>query len=110
MLFQPTLSSPTPPLFKDEFKIWFCAKVHIMPSLGAKPLQNPNPIVHKVSNGHAVHLCESAAEENKNDLKKYLPVSKPVILCWLIIKVSQVVSRANTHNTVHVSYFFCLKG
>ncbi|NWT41212.1 AT133 ATPase, partial [Chroicocephalus maculipennis] len=58
----------------DEFKIWFCAKVRIMPSLGANPLQNPNPIVHKVSNGHAVHFCESAAEENKNDLKKYLPI------------------------------------
>ncbi|NXM65578.1 AT133 ATPase, partial [Serilophus lunatus] len=58
----------------DEFKIWFCAKVRIMPSLGASPLENPNLIVHKVSNGHAVHFCESAAEENKNDLKKYLPV------------------------------------
>uniref|UniRef100_A0A8B9TCV0 Polyamine-transporting ATPase 13A3 n=1 Tax=Anas platyrhynchos TaxID=8839 RepID=A0A8B9TCV0_ANAPL len=61
----------------DEFKIWFCAKVRVMPSLGANPLQNPDPIVHKVSNGHAVHFCESAAEENKNDLKKYLPVSRP---------------------------------
>uniref|UniRef100_A0A8B9CG43 Polyamine-transporting ATPase 13A3 n=1 Tax=Anser brachyrhynchus TaxID=132585 RepID=A0A8B9CG43_9AVES len=58
----------------DEFKIWFCAKVRVMPSLGANPLQNPNPIVHKVSNGHAVHFCESAAEENKNDLKNYLPI------------------------------------
>ncbi|NXU58854.1 AT133 ATPase, partial [Turnix velox] len=58
----------------DEFKIWFCAKVRIMPSLGANPLQNPDPVVHKVSNGHAVHFCESAAEENKNDLKKYLPI------------------------------------
>uniref|UniRef100_A0A8B9TCD3 ATPase 13A3 n=1 Tax=Anas platyrhynchos TaxID=8839 RepID=A0A8B9TCD3_ANAPL len=58
----------------DEFKIWFCAKVRVMPSLGANPLQNPDPIVHKVSNGHAVHFCESAAEENKNDLKKYLPI------------------------------------
>uniref|UniRef100_A0A8C3V9L1 Polyamine-transporting ATPase 13A3 n=1 Tax=Catharus ustulatus TaxID=91951 RepID=A0A8C3V9L1_CATUS len=58
----------------DEFKIWFCAKVRIMPSLGADPFQNPNPIVHKVSNGHAVHFSESAAEENKNDLKKYLPI------------------------------------
>uniref|UniRef100_A0A8C5IRK7 Polyamine-transporting ATPase 13A3 n=1 Tax=Junco hyemalis TaxID=40217 RepID=A0A8C5IRK7_JUNHY len=60
----------------DEFKIWFCAKVRIMPSLGANPLQNPNPIVHKVSNGHAVHFSESAAEENKNDSRKHLPVSK----------------------------------
>uniref|UniRef100_A0A803Y7P4 ATPase 13A3 n=1 Tax=Meleagris gallopavo TaxID=9103 RepID=A0A803Y7P4_MELGA len=58
----------------DEFKIWFCAKVRVMPSLGASPLQNPDPIVHKVSNGHAVHFCESAAEENKNYLKKYLPI------------------------------------
>ncbi|KAI1235865.1 putative cation-transporting ATPase 13A3, partial [Lamprotornis superbus] len=63
-----------PPLLKDEFKIWFCAKVRIMPSLGANPFQNPNPIVHKVSNGHAVHFSESAAEENKNDSKKYLPI------------------------------------
>nr|XP_013815063.1 PREDICTED: probable cation-transporting ATPase 13A3 [Apteryx mantelli mantelli] len=58
----------------DEFKIWFCAKVFIMPSLGANPLQNPNPIIHKVSNGHSVHFCETSAEENKNDLKKYLPI------------------------------------
>ncbi|XP_072722511.1 polyamine-transporting ATPase 13A3 isoform X4 [Ciconia boyciana] len=53
----------------DEFKIWFCAKVCSMRSLGANPLQNP-----KVSNGHAVPFCESAAEENKNYLKKYLPI------------------------------------
>ncbi|NXX87004.1 AT133 ATPase, partial [Urocolius indicus] len=58
----------------DEFKIWFCAKVRILPSVGAHPLQNPNPIVHKVSNGHAVRFCESAGEDNKNDLKKYLPM------------------------------------
>ncbi|NWY73439.1 AT133 ATPase, partial [Erithacus rubecula] len=58
----------------DEFKIWFCAKVRIMPSLGASPFQNPNPTIHKVSNGHAVHFSESAAEENKNDPKKYLPI------------------------------------
>ncbi|KAJ7397209.1 putative cation-transporting ATPase 13A3 isoform X1 [Pitangus sulphuratus] len=58
----------------DEFKIWFCAKVRVMPSLGASPLRNPNRIVHKVSNGHPVHICESAAEENKNDSKKYLPI------------------------------------
>uniref|UniRef100_A0A669PN08 Polyamine-transporting ATPase 13A3 n=1 Tax=Phasianus colchicus TaxID=9054 RepID=A0A669PN08_PHACC len=57
----------------DEFKIWFCAKVRVMPSLGASPLQNLDPIVHKVPNGHTVHFCESAAEENKNYLKKYLP-------------------------------------
>ncbi|KAM7107798.1 polyamine-transporting ATPase 13A3 isoform 3-T6 [Ciconia maguari] len=53
----------------DEFKIWFCAKVCSMRSLGANPVQNP-----KVSNGHAVPFCESAAEENKNYLKKYLPI------------------------------------
>ncbi|XP_075363280.1 polyamine-transporting ATPase 13A3 isoform X3 [Mycteria americana] len=53
----------------DEFKIWFCAKVCSMRSLGANPLQNP-----KVSNGHAVPFYESAAEENKNYLKKYLPI------------------------------------
>ncbi|NWI20300.1 AT133 ATPase, partial [Crypturellus soui] len=58
----------------DEFKIWFCAKVRVMPSLGANPLQSPKPITHKVSNGHAVHFCETSAEENKNDLKKYLPI------------------------------------
>lgn len=94
------------PLFKDEFKIWFCAKVRIMPSVGASPLQNPNPIVHKVSNGHAVHFCESAAEENKNDLNKYLPVSNPEIQCLLIFKVSGV----NTHSAVHANCYFCLKG
>lgn len=81
-----------------------------MPSLGASPLQNPNRIVHKVSNGHAVHFCESDAEENKNDLKKYLPVSKPAILHLVIFKVSQIVSRVNIHNTVCVSCCFCLKG
>lgn len=79
-------NSFSPTLFKDEFKIWFCAKVRIMPSLGADPLQHPNPIVHKVSNGHAVHFSESAAEENKNDSRKHLPVSKLAILCWLILK------------------------
>ncbi|NXD13873.1 AT133 ATPase, partial [Nothocercus nigrocapillus] len=57
----------------DEFKIWFCAKVRVMP-LGANPLQSPKPITHKVSNGHAVHFCETSAEENKNDLKKYSPI------------------------------------
>uniref|UniRef100_A0A669PLJ4 Polyamine-transporting ATPase 13A3 n=1 Tax=Phasianus colchicus TaxID=9054 RepID=A0A669PLJ4_PHACC len=62
----------------DEFKIWFCAKVRVMPSLGASPLQNLDPIVHKVPNGHTVHFCESAAEENKNYLKKYLPVSRAI--------------------------------
>lgn len=108
MMFQPTHFFPS--LFKDEFKIWFCAKVRLMPSLGANPLQNPNPIIHKVSNGHAVHFCESAAEENKNDLKKYLPVSKPAILHFLIFEVSPVVSRVNTHSTVHMSCDFCLKG
>ncbi|XP_062439242.1 polyamine-transporting ATPase 13A3 isoform X2 [Rhea pennata] len=58
----------------DEFKIWFCAKVRVMPSLGAVSLQSPKPIIHKVSNGHAVHFCETSAEEIKNDLKKYLPI------------------------------------
>uniref|UniRef100_A0A8B9I8Y6 Polyamine-transporting ATPase 13A3 n=1 Tax=Anser brachyrhynchus TaxID=132585 RepID=A0A8B9I8Y6_9AVES len=55
----------------DEFKIWFCAKVRVMPSLGANPLQNPNPIVHKVSNGHAVHFCESAIRYFTHHSVKY---------------------------------------
>ncbi|NXE56302.1 AT133 ATPase, partial [Casuarius casuarius] len=58
----------------DEFKIWFCAKVRVMPSLGASPLESPKPNLHKVSNGHAVHFCGTSAEENKDDLKKYLPI------------------------------------
>ncbi|NXA31246.1 AT133 ATPase, partial [Eudromia elegans] len=58
----------------DEFKIWFCAKVRVMPSLGASPLQSPKSIIPKVSNGHTVHFCETSAEENKNDLKKYSPI------------------------------------
>ncbi|XP_065604292.1 polyamine-transporting ATPase 13A3 isoform X2 [Cyrtonyx montezumae] len=58
----------------DEFKKWFCAKVRVMPSSGASPLQNPDPVGHKVSNGHTVHFCESAAEGNKNYLRKYLPI------------------------------------
>lgn len=109
MLFQLT---NFPSLLKDEFKIWFCAKVRIMPSLGADPFQNPNPIVHKVSNGHAVHFSESAAEENKNDLKKYLPVSKLAILCWQYYnsQIFQVLLRINTHSTEYVSCCFCLKG
>ncbi|NXG33729.1 AT133 ATPase, partial [Dromaius novaehollandiae] len=58
----------------DEFKIWFCAKVRVMPSLGASPLESPKPNMHKVSNGHAVHFCGTSAEESKDDLKKYLPI------------------------------------
>ncbi|OXB83138.1 UNVERIFIED_CONTAM: hypothetical protein H355_016702 [Colinus virginianus] len=58
----------------DEFKKWFCARIRVMPSSGASLLQNPDPVGHKVSNGHTVHFCESAAEENKNYLKKYLPI------------------------------------
>lgn len=73
-----------------------------MPSLGANPLQNPDPIVHKVSNGHAVHFCESAAEENKNDLKKYLPVSRPSVLQLLTFKgcVNSILSWHTQHSTV----------
>lgn len=59
-----------------------------MPSLGASPLQNPDPIGHKVSNGHTVHFCESAAEENKNYLKKYLPVSRAAVLHLLTFRTS----------------------
>lgn len=70
-----------------------------MPSLGASPLQNPDPIVHKVSNGHTVHFCESAAEENKNYLKKYLPVSRAV-LHLLNSEHLQVVCGVNTHSAV----------
>uniref|UniRef100_F7EWX8 Polyamine-transporting ATPase 13A3 n=1 Tax=Ornithorhynchus anatinus TaxID=9258 RepID=F7EWX8_ORNAN len=48
----------------DEFRIWFCAKVRFL-SLESDSIQKPKTVPHKVSNGHAVHLPESLAEENK---------------------------------------------
>ncbi|EMP24849.1 Putative cation-transporting ATPase 13A3 [Chelonia mydas] len=58
----------------DEFRIWFCARIRIVLSRGDNPLQNPQSIEDKVSNGHSDHLCESPAEENRNDLNKYSPI------------------------------------
>ncbi|XP_042699786.1 polyamine-transporting ATPase 13A3 isoform X1 [Chrysemys picta bellii] len=58
----------------DEFRIWFCAKIRIVRSLGDNPLQNPQSIEDKVSNGHSGHSCESPAEENRNDPNKYSPI------------------------------------
>ncbi|XP_067398921.1 polyamine-transporting ATPase 13A3 isoform X3 [Emydura macquarii macquarii] len=58
----------------DEFRIWFCAKIRIMPSLGASSLQNPQSIADIVSNGHRGHVCENLAEGNKNDPNKHSPI------------------------------------
>uniref|UniRef100_A0A8C0GEY7 Polyamine-transporting ATPase 13A3 n=1 Tax=Chelonoidis abingdonii TaxID=106734 RepID=A0A8C0GEY7_CHEAB len=62
----------------DEFRIWFCAKIRIVLSRGDSPLQNPQSIEDKVSNGHSGHSCESPAEENRNNPNKYSPVSGPI--------------------------------
>ncbi|XP_019388479.1 PREDICTED: probable cation-transporting ATPase 13A3 isoform X1 [Crocodylus porosus] len=58
----------------DEFRIWFCAKVRIVLSLGTSPLQSPASPQDKVSNGHSIHVFENLAEENKNGPQKYLPI------------------------------------
>nr|XP_048720435.1 polyamine-transporting ATPase 13A3 isoform X3 [Caretta caretta] len=58
----------------DEFRIWFCARIRIVLSRGDNPLQNPQSIEDKVSNGHSDHLCEIPAEENRNDPNKYSPI------------------------------------
>ncbi|XP_021065625.1 probable cation-transporting ATPase 13A3 [Mus pahari] len=50
----------------DEFRIWFCAKIHFLP-LENQPNLNAKSLVNKVSNGHAVHLTE----ENRCEMNKY---------------------------------------
>uniref|UniRef100_A0A8C5KNQ8 Polyamine-transporting ATPase 13A3 n=1 Tax=Jaculus jaculus TaxID=51337 RepID=A0A8C5KNQ8_JACJA len=54
----------------DEFRMWFCAKIRFLP-LESQPVLNPKSVVNKVSNGHAVHLTENMAEENRHELTKY---------------------------------------
>ncbi|XP_060054476.1 polyamine-transporting ATPase 13A3 isoform X4 [Erinaceus europaeus] len=54
----------------DEFRMWFCAKIRFL-SLGAQPISSLKSVTNKVSNGHAVHLSENLAEENKHEMNKY---------------------------------------
>ncbi|XP_058412074.1 polyamine-transporting ATPase 13A3 isoform X1 [Diceros bicornis minor] len=54
----------------DEFKRWFCAKIRFL-SLEMHPFLSPKSIINKVSNGHAVHLAENRAEENRREMRKY---------------------------------------
>ncbi|XP_029471219.1 probable cation-transporting ATPase 13A3 isoform X3 [Rhinatrema bivittatum] len=55
----------------DEFRIWFCAKVRVLVSPGNNPFQNPESLADKVANGHIVHLPESPAEVNEDQLQMY---------------------------------------
>ncbi|XP_068137260.1 polyamine-transporting ATPase 13A3 isoform X2 [Hyperolius riggenbachi] len=50
----------------DEFKQWFCAKVRIRHCPGTDPLQSPESITSKVSNGHASHLPDSPTEHSED--------------------------------------------
>lgn len=54
----------------DEFRIWFCAKIHFLP-LETQPNLNAKSLVNKISNGHAVHLTESLTEENRCEMNKF---------------------------------------
>ncbi|XP_027443592.1 probable cation-transporting ATPase 13A3 isoform X4 [Zalophus californianus] len=54
----------------DEFRMWFCAKIRFL-SLETHPFLSPKSVTHKVSNGHAVHLTENLAEENRHEMSKY---------------------------------------
>lgn len=54
----------------DEFQMWFCAKIRIL-SLETLPFSVPKSIANKVSNGHAVHLTESLAEESRQEMNKH---------------------------------------
>ncbi|XP_017655112.1 probable cation-transporting ATPase 13A3 isoform X2 [Nannospalax galili] len=53
----------------DEFKMWFCAKIRFLP-LESKPTLDTKSLV-KISNGHAVHLTENLAEENRREMNKH---------------------------------------
>lgn len=50
----------------DEFRVWFCAKIHFLP-VENQPNLNAKCLVNEVSNGHAVHLTE----ENRCEMNKY---------------------------------------
>ncbi|XP_073751498.1 polyamine-transporting ATPase 13A3 isoform X4 [Callorhinus ursinus] len=54
----------------DEFRMWFCAKIRFL-SLETHPFLSPKSVTNKVSNGHAVHLTENLAEENRHEMSKY---------------------------------------
>uniref|UniRef100_M3XX42 Polyamine-transporting ATPase 13A3 n=1 Tax=Mustela putorius furo TaxID=9669 RepID=M3XX42_MUSPF len=54
----------------DEFRMWFCAKIRFL-SLETHPFLNPKSMTNKVANGHAVHLTENLAEENRHEMNKY---------------------------------------
>ncbi|XP_055480957.1 polyamine-transporting ATPase 13A3 isoform X6 [Psammomys obesus] len=54
----------------DEFRMWFCAKIHFLP-LETQPNLNAKSLVNKISNGHAVHLTESLTEENRCEMNKF---------------------------------------
>lgn len=64
---------------KDEFRMWFCAKIRLL-SLETPPFSSPKSMANKVSNGHAVHLTENLAEENRLEMNKYSqPQSQQVL-------------------------------
>lgn len=64
---------------KDEFRMWFCAKIRFL-SLETPPFSSPKSMANKVSNGHAVHLTENLAEENRLEMNKYSqPQSQQVL-------------------------------
>ncbi|KAF4020869.1 hypothetical protein G4228_012718, partial [Cervus hanglu yarkandensis] len=52
----------------DEFRTWFCAKIRFL-SLETPPFSSSKSLVNK--NGHAVHLTENLAEENRLEMNKY---------------------------------------
>ncbi|XP_062945300.1 polyamine-transporting ATPase 13A3 isoform X3 [Cynocephalus volans] len=62
----------------DEFRTWFCAKIRLL-SLETQPLSSPKCVANKVSNGHAVHLTENPAEENRHGMSKYSQIQSQQI-------------------------------
>lgn len=68
--------------FKDEFRRWFCAKIRFL-SLETPPFSIPKSMANKISNGHAVHLTENLAEENRFEISKYSQIqSQQVLWSW----------------------------
>lgn len=56
--------------YKDEFRMWFCAKIRFL-SLETHPFLIPKSMTNKVANGHAVHFTENLATENRHEMSKY---------------------------------------
>ncbi|XP_053168236.1 polyamine-transporting ATPase 13A3 isoform X4 [Hemicordylus capensis] len=54
----------------DEFRVWFCAKVRVVLSLGPTPLQTPTHVAEKMANGCDGHVCVSPPEEDGEDRKR----------------------------------------